>query len=58
MDFKIQIEGDTEETKVHVVEEAIESKVQVEIETDESKVQVIEVSSELKVQVKQKQVIQ
>ena len=36
MDLKIQVEGDTEETKVQVVEEAIESKVQVEIETKTS----------------------
>ena len=44
MDLKIQVEGDTEETKVQVVEEAIVSKVQVEIETGELKVQVKEVS--------------
>ena len=30
MDLKLQVEGDTKETKVQVVEEAKESKVQVE----------------------------
>ena len=42
MDLKIQVEGDTEETKAQVVEEAKESKVPMEIETGKPKLQVKE----------------